>query len=205
MKIQEGVITFIPVAYSIYCLNHSENEKLSCNICSGEAGRDHRGAVQRSGQGWDTVPPTCWGVGGSPGGMVNHSGKLLLKITPEEWCYRHLCVSFLWQWTTWTQVGTGSWITVIIEGMAVCGEIGDVLSTRPLWAKVSALCCSWAGRQGETRWQLFAQLFNEYFWTQSDMFVCSRCAVAMASVKEAELARATANALATRYQWWFFL
>ena len=95
MKIQEGIITFIPVAYSIYCLNHSENEKLSCNICSGEAGRDHRGAVQRSGQGWDTVPPTCWGVGGSPGGMVNHSGKLLLKITPEERCYLHICVSFL--------------------------------------------------------------------------------------------------------------
>ena len=39
------------VAYSIYYLNHSLNEKLLSNICSGEAGRDHRGAVQRGGQG----------------------------------------------------------------------------------------------------------------------------------------------------------
>ena len=39
------------------------------------------------------MPPTCRGVGGSPGGMVNHSGKLLLKITPEEWRYLHICVS----------------------------------------------------------------------------------------------------------------
>ena len=48
------------------------NEKLPCNICSGEAGRDHRGAVQRRGERGNRVPPKCWGVGGGPGGMVGH-------------------------------------------------------------------------------------------------------------------------------------
>ena len=45
------------------CLNHS---------FLGEAGRDHRGAVQRSGPGRNPVSSKCWGVGRSPGRMVGH-------------------------------------------------------------------------------------------------------------------------------------
>ena len=42
-------------------------------IFLGEAGRDHRGAVQRGGQGRNPVSSKCRRVGGSLGGMVGHS------------------------------------------------------------------------------------------------------------------------------------
>ena len=41
-----------------------------------------------------------------------------------------------------SQVGSCTRNTVTIEGMALCGEAGDVLSTGPLWDEVSTLQCS---------------------------------------------------------------
>ena len=83
--------------------------------------------------------------------------------------------------------------TVTIEGMALCGEAGDVLSTGPLWDEVSTLQCSRAWWQGVFRWSDLS--------FSGIMIYCSRCAVATESAKAAELARGMGSVLATRYHW----
>ena len=73
-------------------------------IFLGEAGRDHRGAVQRSGERGNPVPPKCWGVGGGPGGMVGH----LNAYQPwRKWWVTlisiYACLS--WNWLMWARWG----------------------------------------------------------------------------------------------------
>ena len=55
-------------------------------IFLGEAGRDHRGAVQRSGPGRNPVSSKCWRVGGSPGRLV--------QIIPDNYnlFWKKLCI-----------------------------------------------------------------------------------------------------------------